>query len=127
MLIDLTGLPWPVLALTAGVSTRLVRRLLFPDRGRRLPKLPRDSALRLLLLDDSRLAQLQETWVPADQVGQQLQSLLDAGYPAADLARYCRLSVTELLATSTAARCTEQTALLVRAAALEARPADGHR
>lgn len=115
----MSGLPWPVLALAADVSPRLLRRLLFPERGRRLPKLPRDSALRLLMLDDARLAQLQGTWVPAEQTRGELAALLACGYPPADLARYCRLSVTELLGTLDADRCTEQTALLVRAASVQ--------
>lgn len=117
-----------MLALAADVSPRLLRRLLFPERGRRLPKLPRDSALRLLMVDDTRLAQLQRTWVPAEQTRAELSALLGSGYPSAALARYCRLSVTELRGTLDADRVTEQTALLVRAACVQlGDPADARR
>jgi hypothetical protein len=119
LLLDLTGLPWPVMALKAGVSTRLVRRLLFVDRGRRLPKLPRDSALRLLSLNDAALAELGRTWVPADETRRHLAELLAAGCPAPTLARYCRLSLTELMATLAAPACTELTALLVNSARVQ--------
>ena len=130
MLLELTGLPWPVIALKAGVQPRLVRRLLFPHTDRRLPKLPRDSALRLLMLTDETLADLERTWVPAEETHAHLAALLADGCSPNDLARYCRLSRSQLLATLSAPRCTELTALLARSARLQcqARPgSSGHR
>lgn len=118
LLVDLTGLPWPVFALKAGVPVRLVYRLLFPD-GRRLPRLPRDSALRLLELTDETVAELRHTRVPADDTRQHLAALLGAGCRLEALARYCRLPRSELLNTLTASHCTELTALLVRSASLQ--------
>jgi hypothetical protein len=118
-LLDLTGLPWPVVALKAGVPPRLVRRLLFVDQGRRLPKLPRESAMRLITLNDATLAELAHTWVPADDTRHHLAEVLARGCPAPQLARYCRLSVPELMAALDAPRCTELTALLAHSASLQ--------
>jgi hypothetical protein len=119
LLLDFTGLPWPVIALQADVSPRLVRRLLFVDRGRRLPKLPRDSAIRLLLLNDVSLAELAHTRVPAEETRGHLVELLTQGCPVPRLARYCRLSVPELMKTLSAPSCSELTALLARSARLQ--------
>ncbi len=57
-LLDVTGLPWPVLAQEAGIPLRLAEHLLFGRRGRRLGRIPADSARRILLLDEARLARL---------------------------------------------------------------------
>ena len=126
LLLDRSGLPWPVMAMTAGVSTRLVGRLLGVSQSRRLPKLPRDSAMRLFCLSDARLAELARTRVPADDTRRQLDELLAGGCPPAALARYCRLTLTELSALRDAATCSELTALLVRSARLQFR-FDDHR
>jgi len=107
------------MAMTAGVSTRLVGRLLGVSQCRRLPKLPRDSALRLFHLSDARLAELARTRVPADDTRQHLDELLNRGCPPRALARYCRLSEAELDALRHSSTCTELTALLVRSASLQ--------
>jgi hypothetical protein len=119
LLLDLTGLPWPVMALKAGVSPRLVRRLLFVEQGRRLPKLPRESALRLICLSDAALAELGRTMVPSDQTRQDLSELLTSGCSAPTLARYCRLTVPALMATLETTSCTELTALLASSARVQ--------
>jgi hypothetical protein len=117
-MLALTDLPWPVFALKAGVPVRLVSRLLSPN-GRRLPRLPRDSAIRILGLTDESIAELGRTLVPADDTRRQLGELLAAGCEIHTLARYCRLPQAKLLDTVSASRCTELTALLVRSAALQ--------
>jgi O-phosphoseryl-tRNA(Cys) synthetase len=119
LLLDDSGLPWPVMAMTAGVSTRLVGRLLGVSDARRLPKLPRDSAMRLFCLSDDRLAELARTRVPAADTQRELAELLSLGCRPADLARYCRLSLAELDALPYGATCTELTALLMRSARLQ--------
>jgi hypothetical protein len=119
LLLDRSGLPWPVMAMTAGVSTRLVGRLLGVNQARHLPKLPRDSALRLFYLSDERLAQLARTRVPAEETRRQLDELLAGGCPPVALARYCRMSTAELDALRHLDTCTELTALLIRSARLQ--------
>lgn len=121
-LLDLTGLPWPVFALKAGVPPRLVSRLL-NHGGRQLPRLPRDTAIRILGLTDESVAELGRTMVPADDTRDCLRRLLLAGCSIHALAQYCRLPHTELLNTLSATHCTELTALLVRSASLQCRTA----
>jgi hypothetical protein len=119
LLLDRTGLPWPVLAFKAGIEPILVRDLIFGDRGRRLSELPLSSAERLFGLDEDQLRATAHRWVPARQLRADLSQLLTDGFPAASLARYCRLTQTELRATLGAARCLELTALLARSARLQ--------
>ena len=57
-LIDITGLPWPALAHHGRLPPRLVHRLLFGRDGRRLTRIPRDYAQRILALDEHRLCEL---------------------------------------------------------------------
>ena len=54
-LVDLTGLPWPVLARQARVPPAVVHRLLYGRSGRRPVRIPRDCARRLLALDEAEL------------------------------------------------------------------------
>ena len=119
MLLDRTGLPWPVLALKAGVEPVLVRSLLFGDRGRRLVRLPLEAAHKLFALDETALTAAGREWVPARQARSDLGKLLADGFPVAGLARYCRLTPTELRCVLGAARCLELTELLARSARLQ--------
>lgn len=119
MLLDRTGLPWPVLALKAGVEPALVRSLLFGDRGRRLAELPLPTAHLLFALDEPVLAETARRWVPAWRARADLTHLLQDGFPAANLARYCRLTATELRGVLGAARCLELTELLARSARVQ--------
>lgn len=119
LLLDGTGLPWPVMALAAGVSHRLVGRLLNTPGSRRLPKLPAESAQRLLRLNQHHLTELSRLQIPAESTARLLASLLADGCPPAHLARYCRLSRSELSATLTAPTCSELTALLAQSAHLQ--------
>lgn len=57
-LIDLTGLPWPVLARQAHVPPAVVHRLLFGRDGRVPGRIPSDCARRLLALDEGQLLRL---------------------------------------------------------------------
>ena len=57
-LIDITGLPWSALAHHGRLPPQLVHRLLFGRNGRRLARIPRDCAQRILALDEHRLRDL---------------------------------------------------------------------
>ena len=54
-LMDVTGLPWPVLADHGRLPPQLVHRLLYGRDGRRLSRIPRDCACRILALDEGSL------------------------------------------------------------------------
>ena len=119
MLLDRTGLPWPVLAFLADVEPVLVRDLLFGDRGRRLSELPLSAAQSLFALDEQRVRASAHRWLPSRQTRADLTQLLADGFPPASLARYCRLTPTELRCLLGAPRCLELTALLARSARLQ--------
>jgi len=57
-LMDVTGLPWPVLADHGRLPPQLVHRLLYGRDGRRIARIPRDCAYRILALDERRLQQV---------------------------------------------------------------------
>ena len=119
VLLDRTDLPWPVLALKAEVRPVLVRHLLFGDHGRRLTELPLAAAERLYALDEAALRATGRRWMSARQARGDLRRLLTDGFPPASLARYCRLTQTELRGVLGASRCLELTTLLARSARLQ--------
>jgi hypothetical protein len=57
-LMDVTGLPWPVLARQGALPPVLVHRLLYGRDGRRVSRIPRECAWRILALDERRLLQV---------------------------------------------------------------------
>ena len=69
-LIDITGLPWSALAHHGRLPPRLVHRLLFGRDGRRVARIPRDYARRILALDEHRLREeaRRERFVPPSAV-----------------------------------------------------------
>lgn len=119
LLLDGTGLPWQVMALAADVPLRLVGRLLNTPGSRRLPKLPAEAAQRLLRLNQNHITELSRLRIPSQQTAQILSSLLADGCPPGQLARYCRLSRSELSATLSAPTCSQLTALLAQSAQLQ--------
>ncbi len=60
-LLDVTGLPWQVLARQARVPPAVVHRLLYGRDGRRPARIPPDCARRLLALDERSLLNLART------------------------------------------------------------------
>ena len=110
------GLPWPVLALAAGVSPALVRHLVFGRRGRLPHRISPESARRLLWLDGRRLAELAAQQVSARSTADRVRLLLASGYDPGDLAAWCRLSRSELAALPQAVHCSRLLALTVQAA-----------
>lgn len=115
-LLELTGLPWPVLAYQADVPASMVEHLLFGRNGRLPTRIPVESARRLFALREATLLELRTCWVPADRTRADLVALLVQGCPPRSLARYCRLSEPQLLATLEASRCSRLTELLAAAA-----------
>ena len=74
-----SGLPWPVIALHAGVSVRLADVLLHGRDGRRVRRIaPRDAAGLLSTSVESALT-LRHTWVPGEPTANRLVTLMDAG------------------------------------------------
>jgi hypothetical protein len=57
-LMDVTGLPLPVLADHGRLPPLLVHRLLYGRGGRRITRIPRECACRILALDERRLLQV---------------------------------------------------------------------
>ncbi len=57
-LVDVTGLPLPVLAQQARVPPAVVHRLVYGRNGRRASRIPHDCARRLLALDERHLLHL---------------------------------------------------------------------
>ena len=115
-LLDQTGLPWPVIALAAGLPPALIRNLLFGRDGRHRNRLPASAARRLLALDSERLLGQQRMWVSAEPTAAVITELLSRGCPPLALARYCRLSEPELVAVLESTLCSRLTELLAHAA-----------
>lgn len=109
------GLPWRVLALAAGVSPALVRHLVLGRHGRLPHRISPEDARRLLSLDTARLAGLAVESVSARQTAERVGLLLQAGHDPAVLARWCRLSESQLSALARASRCSRLLALFVEA------------
>ncbi len=57
-LLELTDLPWPLLARHAGVPPVLMHRLLYGRDGRAFRRIPSDCARRLLAIDETQLIRL---------------------------------------------------------------------
>ncbi len=74
-----SGLPWPVVALQAGLSVRHADALLHGRRGRPLRRLPRPTAARLWALDPAELVSLVRVPVPAEPTARRVEALLLAG------------------------------------------------
>ncbi|MGB4272089.1 MAG: hypothetical protein WBJ44_06805 [Propionicimonas sp.] len=113
-----TGLPWAALAAQAGVSPTLVDHLVFGRRGRRVTRLAPESAARLLAVTSAGLAALSGAWVPTAATAHRLELLVTDGCSVHDLADWCRLTPTALLALPESPRCTRLTELLMSAACL---------
>ncbi|PFG17574.1 hypothetical protein ATK74_2147 [Propionicimonas paludicola] len=117
--LDQTGLPWPVIAGAGNLPPTLIRNLLFGRDGRHRTRLPATAARALLALDAERLLGQSRIWVPAEPAAVVITELLAAGCSPAALARYCRLSESELIGLLDAALCSRLTELLAQAARLQ--------
>lgn len=66
-LCDVSGLPWPVLAMCAGVSVSLADHLLHGRRGRPVRRITHASAAQLLRITPADALALDRRWVDADE------------------------------------------------------------
>lgn len=81
-----SGLPWPVLAVLAGVSTSLADHLLHGRNGRPVRRLARESAARLLELTPDVALTRAAGWVPPDRATRIARHLADRGWAAHEIA-----------------------------------------
>lgn len=61
-LLDLTGLPWPLIARHAGVPPTVMHRLLYGRDSPGSGRIPSDCARRLLAVDEEQLVRLARDW-----------------------------------------------------------------
>lgn len=83
---DATGLPWPVLAMRAGVSLALADHLLHGRGGRRIRRITRDAAQRLLSLSPDAEARLGFEWVSSSLSGRLVTAFVRRGWSAPAIA-----------------------------------------
>lgn len=81
-----SGLPWPLIALHAGVSVSLARHLLFGRQGRRVTRISAASARRILAVTPATAGALRSTWVDAGPTVARLVDLLRRGAAVSALA-----------------------------------------
>lgn len=74
-----TGLPWPVIALHAGLSVRHAHALLYGRRGRPVRRLPRPAACSLLQVTAEELHRLRRAPAPVEPTSHRLASLFEEG------------------------------------------------
>lgn len=111
---EVTGLPWRVLALCAGVEPTLVRHLLFGRDGRLVRRLHVVTARQLLALDTQTFRLLAGQRCRAEHTHQRVRALLTE-FETAEIARLARTTPSEIqrLASGRASTCGALTALLV--------------
>lgn len=76
---DATGVPWAVVALYAGLPLRLAEALVQGRDGRRVRRIPRDCAQRLLDVSAAHVSRIEQTWVPAAPTATRLAALFARG------------------------------------------------
>ena len=95
-LCDTTSLPWPVLAMMAGMSLSLADHLLHGRNGRPLQRLARESAARLLTVTPEVAQACATEWVAGDEAVRLLDRLGERGWSPADLVASRALAAHEL-------------------------------
>ncbi|MFT4216362.1 MAG: hypothetical protein QM619_04135 [Micropruina sp.] len=125
---SVADVPWPVVAMAAGVSLSVVRALLVGRAGRPMTRIEPRLAAQLLRVDADELSALRVLRVPATLTTERLRGLLADGFPPLRLAQWCQIGPDELALlvdgdTLTCTRLTETLAL----AAERLRDADQHR
>lgn len=114
----LADVPWPVVAVAAGVSVPAVRTLLAGRAGRRQTRIEPRLAARLLRVDAAELTAMRTVRVPATRTTERLRDLLAGGAPPLRLAQWCQIGPDELtlLVEGDATTCTQLTEILALAA-----------
>ncbi|WP_232548548.1 hypothetical protein [Propioniciclava soli] len=82
----IAGLPWQVVALSAGVSISTATSLVRGRNGRRLRRLPRHAAHLLLAVTPQNVTALSHTWVGGGRTRQRLAELARRGHDPHELA-----------------------------------------
>lgn len=115
---EITGGPWQVIALSAGLTVSLATSLVEGRGGRPLRRLPREAAYGLLGVTAQRLTKLDSTRVDAAPTCRRLTELSRRGFDPAQLALRMGvpLDVSAVLLTGTAHRISARWALGVLAA-----------
>lgn len=123
--------PWQVLAIVAGAPLSAVRTLLFGRAGRLPPRIAPRLASRLFQVCPADLLALHGHLTGATLTAEWLQDTLAAGVQPLRLARWCRLSATDLalLVDGDVTRCSRLTEALALAAhrQVRCRPEQQHR
>lgn len=110
--------PWPAVAVAAGVSVPAVRALLGGRAGRPLARIEPRLAARLLRVDARELTVMRSVRVPSTLTAERLRQLLADGLDPLRMARWCRIGPQELtaLVDGDAVSCSRLTEALVLAA-----------
>ena len=116
-LMAVSGLPFPCVALLAGISPGFAHRLLHGRRGRPLRRISPDTARKLLRVTAAEARAVPGRTVPAHATTLHLRRLVDLGWSLAGLADVLGMPLVDVaaLAAGTAPTCTQLVAL--RAAA----------
>lgn len=94
-LLAVAELPWPALAVAAGIPLSCLDHLLHGRDGRALRRVPRRVALRLLALDGDDLRAAARQLIPAAASARRLRGVVRQGADPRSLARFCDLSLAE--------------------------------
>ncbi len=110
--------PWPAVAVAAGVSVPAVRALLSGRAGRPQTRIEPRLAARLLRVDARELTAMRVTRVPSALTAERLRQLLADGVDPLRMARWCQIGPDELtaLVDGDAGSCARLTEALVLAA-----------
>jgi hypothetical protein len=111
-------IPWPALALAAGVSTELARHLLFGRNGRPISKITSQCGIRLLGLNTATAKGLRNSYVPSQPTQNRVKQLLSQEASIPQLAAWCELPLAEFTAMLEAPRCSRYLELMIKAACL---------
>ncbi len=95
-LIDGSGLAWPAVAVACGVSVSLFDHLLHGRRGRPVPRLRQDEAVRLFATDLASLTKRADRWRPLDDLPGRLARLMDTTPDLSVLAQAAGVEEAEL-------------------------------
>lgn len=111
-----SGVPWRVLALLAGVSSRTVGRLV--GRGRPMRRIRAVDAVRLLMLTPLAISAAEQQFVDPVSTVRRVRVLLMNGHSVNDVAAYLGVSTGGLarLITEPEPRCTAMMRVRARAA-----------
>lgn len=115
---NVADVPWPAVAVAAGVSVPAVRALLGGRAGRPQARVEPRLAARLLRVDAGELIAMRSARVPSALTAERLRHLLADGVDPLRMARWCQIAPDELtaLVDGDATSCSRLTEALVLAA-----------